>query len=195
MAQVVPLLRKPYQLEYDLWVDDTEQDPNMRALAATALREALPMLSKGGFFVPEMLDILLPYLPWKVRQKMIAAVKAQSDERQQMAEKGINIAGRGQPRSPEELAARVEKIKSDTALHTARAQDIGHKAARDDFKAAVDAVEVMHQRDASARQHELDQGRHVLDQQRHGVARDSAAVKSLTELLSAIQWGQGGGEQ
>ncbi len=159
----------------------------MRTLAATSLREALPMLSKGGYFVPEMLDILLPFLPWRMRQKMIQQVKQQAEQRQQMAERGINIAGRGQPKSPQEIAARTQKLQADAMLHVARAQAIPRESRREDLRAAIEAAAVIHQSVDASRRHEMDQQRHGLDRERHHLDSDRSAVQSLTQLLQTMQ--------
>lgn len=187
-SQVVPLMRKPFTLEYDVWLDDTEHDPNMRSSFTNFLMQAMPMLTKAGLFVPEMFAYL-PF-PSKILAKMIAQMKAQQQMDQQASAAGVNLKGRGTPVDPRLVQARIQDLQAKAALHSARAQSVGRENQREDFRAVVDAVDV-------ARGHGAEGDRHRLERDKHDLDRETSSAQILTQLLQLLQQGQqaNGGEE
>jgi len=193
-SQVLPLMRKPFLMEYDLWLDDTEHDPNMRKMYSTFLLQAMPALMKGGMFVPEMLDFL-PF-PFKIRQKMIQQMLASQKAQEAAANQGRAVHGRGVPPDPRLTAAKIQKLQADAALHGARAADVSRESQRDDFRAAAELARATADHDHAGASHALEERRHS---DTHGLATHEATAKLLTDLLTILNQPQpgagGGGEQ
>ncbi len=192
-SQVLPLVRKPFLLEYDLWLDDTEHDPNMRKLYQNFLLQALPALMKSGMFVPQMFDYL-PF-PYKIKQAMIQQMTQQAQEKKQAAMMGINLGGRGAPVDPRLTQAKIQKLQADATLHMARAAAVRPESRREDFRSVVDAIGTMagHAHEASRRDMERQHHRDT-----HRLETSKATAKTLTELLSILHepaQQNGGGEQ
>jgi hypothetical protein len=190
-SKVIPLLRQPFLLEYDLQLDDTEHDPNLRAMYTNFILQAGPMLAKMGLFVPSMFNYL-PF-PVRVRQEMIQSMQQQQQKQEQMAALGINIKGRGTPRTPQETQARIEKVQSDTLLHHARAKSLLAESRREDLRTVIDAIQGFGSQS-------LERQRHGLEHRRHGLEERKAVADTAVKLLQALQAGQaaqsrqGGGE-
>ena len=183
--KVIPLLRQPFLLEYDLMLDETEHDPNVRTMYSNWIVQAGPMLAKQGLFVPEMLNYM-PF-PVKIRQLMIQQMKAQAQQQQEMAAKGINIRGRGTPKDPREVQAKIEKLQSDAVMHRARAQSLLSESKREDLRTVIDAIQGVAQHGLDREQHTLEQRRYGLERERHHAERARGFVQDAVQILQALQ--------
>ena len=181
-GQVMPLLRRPFVEEYDVWVDESEQDPNMRSSFQKFLLQALPSLVKAGKFTNEMFDYLP--IPYKIRQSIIKSMQQEQEQRQAAAQAGINMGGRGPVRDPQETAAKVADVRARAAVHAARALDIPHKSKRDDFKAVMEAMGQHHGQQADRAAHALEINRASLDHSRQKLDEDKALADFAVRLLS-----------
>ena len=197
-AQVLPLLRRPFFETYDIWVDETDTDPNMRQMFQKFLLSAMPGLVKAGMFTPQMFDYLP--IPLKIRQSIIQSMQQQQQEKQQAAMQGINIGGRGPTRSPQEIQAKLQDLQARTAVHMARAQEIPRKSRREDFQAAIDAMAEQHKQKMEAHRLGNEQERmvmehgkslaaHGLQRQRHSLDHDKALAEFAVKLFTAGQKG------
>jgi hypothetical protein len=150
-ARYIPLARDPFALEYDVVLDETEQDPNLRQYYTDQVLRLAPTLVRMGYFLPELLDYV--NLPMSFRQKLKQKIAQAAQQRQQMAMMGISPAGRGKPRS-------VEEMRADTMLKQARAveafskaRSMVHGAMRDDLEAVFRSLLQAHE--AGRDQHRL----------------------------------------
>lgn len=191
-AKVIPLLRQPYLLDYDLQLDDTEHDPTLRQVYTNFIIQAGPMLAKQGLFVPSMFNYL-PF-PVRIRQEIIQAMQQAQQQQAEAAAKGINLKGRGTPRDPRETQARIEKLQSDALLHTARAKALSSQGRREDLRAVVDAIQGFTTHGLERDRHDLDRARHGLERDRHGLERHQhglerhrVSVDTITQLLEALR--------
>lgn len=187
-SQVLPLIRKPFLMEYDLWLDDTTHDPNARKMYQSFLLQAMPALMKAGLFVPEMFDYL--EFPFKVKQMLIQSMKAEKQMQQQAAAQGVNLKGRGAPVDPRLTQAKIQKLQADATLHMARAAAVRPESKREDFRSVVDAIGTM-------MGHAHDRTQHDLERDRHRLEQGKAAAKTMTDLLAILNQpapSNGGGE-
>jgi hypothetical protein len=175
---VMHLLQEPFATKYELNLDDTERDPNIRHEYSEAIIQLAPTLLRMNVFIPELLDYML--LPVKFREKLKQAIKAQAQAKQEAAEKGIQTSGRGSPVTPEERQAKVGKLKSDTMVQMARAERIQGQKKKDEIKTVVDAVVDM------ARL-KLESDRAAQESQRAGAETKKAGVDTAQATLDLLQ--------
>ncbi len=198
-AQVLPLLRKPFVEEYDIYVDETDSDPNMRAMFQRFLLSAMPGLVKSGMFVPEMFDYLP--LPVKVRNSLIQSMNAKAKQAQEAAMQGINLGGRGPVRSPREIQARIADVEARAQVHMARAQEIPKKSRREDLQTVIDAMAERNKQEMESKRLNLEHGRtqaqqgmemqrHSLERSRHTLESDKALAEFAVKLLASVQQGE-----
>ena len=187
-AKILPLFQDPFLLDYELELDDTEHDPSLRQRYQNFIMQAAPMLAKQGLFVPSMFSYM-PF-PVKVRQEIIQSMERQQQQRQQAAAQGINLTGRGQPRDPREVAARIQKLQGDAALHRAKAAAILGDSRRNDLKQVVDAIGEYGGQRLKRDQHGLAERRHGLDERKH----ITDTVARIFEAMQQSAQGGGGGE-
>lgn len=137
-GEVVKLMREPFALEYELNLDDTERDPNIRQAYQESVLAIAPTLIRMNKFLPELLDYFV--LPVKIRQALKQAIRDQAKAEQMMAQLGIKQGGRGSPVTPQERAANVQKIQADTQVQLARADRIKSQKLRDELKIILEAI-------------------------------------------------------
>lgn len=147
-GEVLKLMREPFASTYDLMLDETERDPNIRHMYQEGVMALAPILIKQGAFMPELLDYFM--LPVKFRQKVKQAMIQMAQANQKNAEQGIQTHGRGSPVSPQERQAKVRKIEADTIVQMVKAQRIRgqgekdqHKMKMDQMKAILDGISMM----------------------------------------------------
>src|SRR3990167_2340954 len=141
-SEVIRLAREPFLLKYSLNLDDTERDPNIRHLYTENVMAIAPTLIRMGKFVPELLDYMI--LPVKFRQVLKQAIRDQAKAEAMMAQAGIQKGGRGSPVTPQERAAKVQKIQADTRVQLARAGRIKGQQTRDQIKIILEALVASH---------------------------------------------------
>lgn len=137
-STVVRLLREPFMSRYDLSLDDTERDPNIRHLYTENVMMIAPTLIRMGKFLPELLDYFV--LPVRIRRLLKRAIVENAQREIEMAQRGIRTGGRGSPVTPEERAAKVQKIHADTQVQLARAERIKGQKIRDEIKIILEAL-------------------------------------------------------
>ena len=140
-GQVLKLMRAPFAAEYDLMLDETERDPNIRHLYAENVMQIAPTLIRMNKFLPELLDFMI--LPVKFRQALKKAIVSSFQAEQEAMKKGEPTSGRGNPPSPEERAAKVEKIKAETVAQIAKAQRLRGQMDRDKQRAELDEIKTL----------------------------------------------------
>lgn len=138
---VLRLMRAPFASEYDLMLDETERDPNIRHMYAETVVELAPTLIRMNKFMPELLDYLP--LPVKFRQALKKAIIDTAKQEQEMAEKGIASHGRGSPVSPQERQAKIEGLQSATLVNVAKAQRLKGQMQRDAQRANLDEMKTL----------------------------------------------------
>ena len=141
-SEVIQLAREPFMLEYSLNLDDTERDPNIRHLYTENVLAIAPTLIRMGKFIPELLDYMI--LPVKIRQVLKKAIRDQAQAEMQMSQMGIQKGGRGSPVTPQERAAKVQKIQADTQVQLARASRIKGQQTRDQIKIILETLVAGH---------------------------------------------------
>jgi hypothetical protein len=191
-SKVVPLLRDPYLLECDLQLDDSEPDPTQRQKFSNFILQVGPMLAKLGLFVPSMFNYLP--LPSKVRRDMVQSMQAQQQKQEQAAALGINIKGRGAPRTPQEVQARVQDIQSKAMLHQARAKSLLADSRREDLRAIIDTIQGFQKQglesdrvDLESQRVRLDHHKYGLDVRKHHLDHQKAIADTAIKLLQSIQ--------
>ena len=182
--EVIRLLRAPFSIEYELVLDDTERDPNIRHQYMEWILGMAPTLIRMNQFLPEMLD----YMPWpfKIRQMLKKGMLAQRAQEQQAAEQGIQTHGRGSPVSPQERKGKVDKLQADTMLTMARTQRVAGQVERDkekmqlqQMKAILEAAVEQTRLQMEKQAHSADQADKALDlftKARHG-GRDPVDIE------------------
>lgn len=168
--ETIKLLREPFSLEYDVIIDDTDQDPMLRQQYSQFLMQIAPHLSRIGMFVPSMLNYL-PF-PVKVRQEIIQGMMEERKRNEMAAQMGINLHGRGAPKDPRETQAKIDKLKAQTQLEMARTAEIVSGARREDMRASTEAREA--------------QQRAILEATRQDMERSKAQAQLVTDLMEII---------
>lgn len=135
---VIKLRHEPFATEYFLGLDDTERDPNIRREYEENVMKLAPMLIRQGKFLPELLDYIR--IPFRVKKKLQEAIIQQEKQEIMMAQQGIQRGGRGNPQSPQERDAKVQKVHADTGVQIARAQRLKAQSDKDRVKMIIDAV-------------------------------------------------------
>lgn len=138
---VLRLMREPFAAEYDLMLDETERDPNIRHMYAETVANLAPTLIRMNKFFPELLDYFP--LPVKIRQAIKKSIIETGQQEQQMAEQGIQTHGRGTPQSPEERQAKIQVLQSQAATNVAKTRRLESQSQRDEQRAKLDAVKTM----------------------------------------------------
>jgi hypothetical protein len=141
-GEVIKLMHAPFALDYDLNLDDTERDPNIRHLYTENVLAIAPTLIRMIKFLPELLDYMV--LPVKIRMALKHAIRSSAEAEMRAAQAGIQKAGRGSPVSPQERAAKVQKIQADTQVQMARAKRIEGQKLRDEAKTIIEALAEFH---------------------------------------------------
>lgn len=179
-SKTIPLLQDPFALEYDVILDDNEQDPNARQAYQQFIAQVAPMLARQGLFVPSMFN-WLPF-PAMVRREIIEAMQAQQKQSQEAAAAGINLHGRGTPKDPRETEAKIAKLVAQAQLEQARTQTTIADAKREDLATVLEHQDAMQ--------------RNALEASRQQLERQKAHAQTLVDLLEAIKRpSSGGGEQ
>lgn len=166
-GQVVRLIHAPFAEKYDLSLDDTERDPNIRQLYQQNITQLAPTLLRMNTFPPELLDYFV--LPYKVKKSLKAAIVRIAQQQAQDAERGV-VRGARSPVTPEERQANVQKTQADTALQMARVQKAKAQEERDRIKLLLQSV--------------LDQGKLKLEQAK-AVADAEISKKGLAHDIIA----------
>lgn len=97
-----------------------------------------PTLIRMNKFLPEILDYMT--IPVKFRESLKNAIRANAKAEMERAQQGIQPAGRGTPQSPEERAAKVQKLQADTQLQQVKAQRVEGQRQRDETRTIMEAI-------------------------------------------------------
>ena len=177
--EVIQLIKDPFQREYDIVLDTSMRDPNVRDQYWASVEKMAGILIKANMFVPEMLD----YAPWPASWKFALKqkMKQQVAQAQKMAQQGLSIGGRGKPTSIQELQARVNELKAKAALESAKAVQLTEGVKNQRAKILLDGM---------IKQAELQQDDKHTQQQ----GASGEAMGLLGMLQQAGKPPQGGGE-
>jgi hypothetical protein len=137
-GQVLKLMREPFAAEYDLMLDETERDPNIRHMYQEGVMAIAPVLIRQGAFMPELLDYF--NLPVKFRQTLKKAMVAMAQAEQRQAEQGVATKGNKSPVRAEERAAKVKKLEADTIVQMVKAERIRGQGEKDQQKMKLDQM-------------------------------------------------------
>lgn len=135
---VIKLLQEPFAIEYELALDDTERDPNIRRMYTENVMALAPTLIRMNKFLPEILDYVT--IPVKFRQALKQAIKQNAQAEMMAAQQGIQKGGRGSPVSPEERQAKVQKLQADTQLQLAKVARVEGQKNRDKIRTLMEAM-------------------------------------------------------
>lgn len=117
-AQSMPLLRDPLSVEYDLIVDESPRNPNVKMEVWGGLTQMAPILLKMNMFPPELLDYspMPAVLTSRLKQRMEQAMQAAA----QIPPKGW--------KDPKETMARIDKMKASAMLDVEKARQLDNEA-------------------------------------------------------------------
>lgn len=117
-AHAVQLLRDPLTLDYDLVVDESPRNPNVKMEVWGGLTQIAPILLKMGSFPPELLD----YAP--IPASLVAKLKQRMQQMEQMQAQQMQQGGV----DPREQEAKIDEIRSKTLLNVEKAQALDREA-------------------------------------------------------------------
>lgn len=120
-AQAVQLLKDPLSLEYDLVIDESPRNPNVKMEVWGGLTQIMPILLKMGMFPPELLDYTP--MPASLTSKLKETLMKSQQHASQIPPKGYV--------DPREREARIEGLKAKAMLDVERARMLDKEA---DFK-------------------------------------------------------------
>lgn len=163
-----------FDREYDIFLDDTEQDPTMRAWFADTIKDLAPTLIRMNNFPPELLDYF--NIPVKAREKIKQGFIQNQQEQMQAAQQGIKMGGRGQPQDPMEKQAKIMKLMADAEYSRAKAEHAGAGRMARDFKTLVSAL-------AEAQRVKNETSRSK-DEKAGNIVKNAAAISDLFNGMS-----------
>jgi len=178
-GQAIRMTKDPFAIDYDIVLDENDQDPNLRQFYTDSILQIAPMLVRTGNFFPELLDYV--NLPVQIRQKLKEGMASSEKQKAEMAQEGLAAGGRGKPRGKQD-------VESDNLLKTARSVEHFAKAKavitnsansrsaseRDDLAAIFDRLLAAHKEDR---------------ENRHGDAKVS--LEALGKMFEGIKAAQG----
>jgi hypothetical protein len=175
-GKVIRFLKEPYALQYDLNLDDTERDPNIRQMYAESVLQIAPTLIRMNRFLPELLDYFP--LPVRVREKIKQAIQQAAEQERQAQAQGIKTPGsRGSPVTPEQRQADIDKTKADTMVALARADRIKNQKERDSLKVILDTILAQQKGNIEQKKIAATMAAHMYQAtQQREAAKESAAV-------------------
>lgn len=155
-TKVVQLIRTPFVLEYDVVMEEGTSDPSVREKNWQDVKEAMPMLARQNIFPLSLID----FAPWHPSMKRIikAEIQQQVQQRQKMAQLGLQVGGRGKPTSIGEIQAREQKLKADAALAQAKAMAAAGQVKSSRGKMLLDGVIKYLEMQQSQQQHQQQMG-------------------------------------
>lgn len=137
-GQAIQLTKDPFALDYDLEMDETDQDPNLRQYYTDMIMQIAPILVRTGNFMPELLDYV--NLPVQFREKLKQTIQQNEQQKMQMTMQGISVGGRGKPRGLQEIKADTDLKNARATEHMAKAKAIMQKPQNERLKTVFDAV-------------------------------------------------------
>lgn len=142
-GQALKLIRDPFALDYDIELDEIENDPNLRAYYTDQIMAIAPILVRTGNFIPELLDYV--NLPVQFRQALKDGIQRSEEQKMQMVMQGISPGGRGKPRGLEEMKADTQLKQARAAEHAAKARATMAGIGRENLRGVFDAVKGAHE--------------------------------------------------
>jgi len=117
-AQAVQLLKDPLSMAYDLIIDESPRNPNVKMEVWGGLTQIAPILLKMGAFPPELLDYspMPASLVSKLKERMVQAQQAAA----QIPPKGFV--------DPREREAKIEGLKAKAMLDVEKARQLDREA-------------------------------------------------------------------
>ncbi len=164
-SQAVQLVKEDFEDEYDVTVDDIEQDPTLRQQFQDNVMAIASVLIKQNKFFPEFLDYFL--IPLEFKEGLKKRIEQSSQQEMQMRLKGINVGGRGKQRTPEEIQADVRYRSAQATLAEAKAKKLGADITQSDYKlilqGLVESARAQNEQRKMTHEHGMDRARHRLD--------------------------------
>lgn len=114
-SQAIQLFRDPLMMEYDVVLDESTRDPNVREQYLQTIMQIAPTLIRTNNFIPELLDFFP--LPASLRHAIKEGMAKQAQMQQQMRAMGLDPTGRGKRVDPKETAAKIQKLQSDALMN------------------------------------------------------------------------------
>ncbi len=178
-GQAIRMTKDPFAIDYDIVLDENDQDPNLRQFYTDSILQIAPMLVRTGNFFPELLDYV--NLPVQIRQKLKEGMASNAQQAQENAMQGLSVGGRGKPRGKQD-------VESDNLLKTARSVEHFAKA-----KSAMDKTSMGKDDQAQKRMQAVFDGllaAHKEDREnRHGEVKLS--LEALEKMFNGIKASQG----
>jgi hypothetical protein len=178
-GQIVKLEAAPFDLMYEIELDEVERDPNLRQwLAEFVMGPWGQTALRMGKWLPEFYNVLpLP-------RRWIEKLKQSDAQMQQMqmeaAKTGMPLpGGRGNKKSMPELEALVENKKADTQLKLSKAASLLQKGKTEEFRQMLEALRLQMQATQQRTQTGLDTANMGLD-----------AMRTINDINNPPQGGQ-----
>lgn len=182
-AQSIPLLRDPLTIDYDVIVDESPRNPNVKMEVWSTMSQIAPALFKFGLFDPSLLD----YSP--LPASVVAKLKAKYEQSQQSQAEALKTSGKY--KDPRETEAKIEKLKADTLLQVEKARQIDREASFKQVELALNSqLEALKgQMDMQKAGLDLEkvQAQSAMAQEKHALDQAGRAKKMLTPLPGAQQ--------
>lgn len=168
---VVRLMHEPFATEYELSLDDTERDPNLRKMYEEAVMGIAPTLIRMNMFLPELLDYMR--LPFRFKQSLKQAIAREFQQRQEAAKAGVPQGGRSSPVTPQERQAKIVKTQAETQVQLARAERLKTQSKRDEMRTLMEAL--------------VKASQLILDREKMGTEKASVAVDMFKAVADAAK--------
>jgi hypothetical protein len=175
-GQVIKLMREPFAVEYELSLDDTERDPNIRKEFQQNMVAIMPMLVKTEWFAPEFIDYLI--IPYKAKQILKRAIKGMAQAKADAARRGEIGGGRGSRLTPEERQAKIGKTMADIQVQQAKVENIKGRTQRDAVRTILEALAKQQEIKLQREQHGADMTDKAMEFFGRATGRDSLTSKA-----------------
>jgi len=159
--QMLKLMRSPFNTKTEVFIEETDMDPTARQVWTDQVMQIAPALIRTGNFLPDILDMLM--IPAKFRNKLKQSIAQSAQQKQQMAQQGLSVGGRGKARSVEEIQAHVQGMRQKAALDFAKAQATMAGMKRDDLTAVLSGLLDAHNEARARQQHSMELAKGALD--------------------------------
>lgn len=137
-GQAIRLTKDPFAIEYDIVLDENDQDPNQRQMYTDSILQIAPILIRTGNFFPELFDYV--NLPAQIRQRLKQGMQQSEQQKMQMAQQGISAGGRGKPRGIQDVQADNTLKQARAAENMAKAKHLAATTRRDDLRTVMDTM-------------------------------------------------------
>lgn len=152
-SQFIQLIRDPFLMTYDVLIEESDSDPNLKQRYFEAIMQITPMLVRSNQFLPELLDYFP--LPRRVIEQLKQAMVEKKQQDAQMRAQGLDPTGRGKQDPPEMRQAKIQKLNAESALIAMKAQTLQGKGKTDLADAMLKVLTAQEQARAAQEQEHL----------------------------------------